>query len=292
MTNNNNSLVWTCENGSDFYPTRPVVKDIPNGIYSLNYSEQYGIYLSKLKNNNDKPVSILEDYYKTIKTDFDKFWSLEKKYKSLDLEFNRAILLHGHPGSGKKYLARRLAESFEGLVIYSDSPSDLKKMVSYIKEDNPNRKILIIMEDIGVILERNGVSDVISIFKSKDNYDGIYVVATTNYEEKISEFLSDRPGIFEEKFLIDYPNKKEREEYVSSLLSKFKKEFTKQELNKIVKDTEDLSFGYIKNLIESVNLYGYSYSEKLDELKEMKENIVSSFYSDNNIGNNVIGFTD
>lgn len=292
MSNNKNSLVWTSENGTDFYPTRPVVKEIPNGIYSLSYSEQYGVYLSSLKNKNDKPINLLNNYYDNIKKDFDKFWSMRTRFEDMELEFNRAILLHGQPSSGKKYIARRLAESFDGLTIYSDNPSDLKKIVSYVKDDNPQKEMLLVIEDIGIMLEKHGVSDVVSIFKSKDNYDGIYVIATTNYEEKISEFLSDRPGIFEEKFLIDYPDQKEREEYISYLITKISGKVSKKELNKITKDTDGLSFGYIKNLIESSKIYDYSYEEKLEELKEMKENIVSSFYSDNNIGSNIIGFTD
>ena len=93
--------------------------------------------------------------------------------------------------------------------------------------------------------------------------------------------------MFEEKFFIEYPDETERGQYLKSLYESFEINITKSKLAKISKDTEGLSVGHIKNFIESVELYGYSYTDKLAELLEMKDNVVASTYSDNpqrNIG--------
>ena len=93
--------------------------------------------------------------------------------------------------------------------------------------------------------------------------------------------------MFEEKFFIEYPDEVERGQYIKSLYEILDIKCTKNKINKISKDTDSLSIGHIKNLIESVELYEYNYSDKLEELLEMKESIITSTYSDNasrNIG--------
>jgi SpoVK/Ycf46/Vps4 family AAA+-type ATPase len=288
MPENKTKRVWTSEDGLEFHPAKPVYSKIPNGIYHLKYSIEQGPHLSKVSFNNDKPLKILNSYYEDISDDFNRFINLKNKYKSSGVEFNRAILIHGQPGCGKKYLCRRVAESYDGIVIYVEDPTDLNSFISFIKESNENTDILIIMEDFGVSLEKYGISAAKNILKSNENKDGVYFIATTNFESKIAEFLTDKPGMFEEKFFIEYPDDVERGQYIRSFCENLDIKITKSKIGKMSKDTHGLAIGHIKNLIESVELYGYNYSEKLEELKEMKDNIISSTYSDNPANN--IGF--
>jgi SpoVK/Ycf46/Vps4 family AAA+-type ATPase len=277
---NKKSIVWTCENGKDFYPTRPVVKNLPSGVYTLKYSQDFGVYLSNFSYKNDQPLAIMDTDFKKIKGDLDKFMSLKDNYSQTEIEYNRAVLLHGEPGCGKKHLIRRTVEHFlkkhNGIVIYADEPTDLKKVLSYISEEDRDAKVMVILEDIGILLEKYGIPSVVSIFKSKDNVDGVYIIATTNYEERVGEYLSDKPGVFEEKFLIDYPSLANRKKYIKLLSEKFN---LKIDIKKFSDDTDGLSLGHIKNLVESVCLFDYKYEDKLEELREMKENITSSIYS-------------
>jgi len=288
MTKSKTKTVWSSEDGKEFYPSKPVLTSIPHGVYSLKYSSEYGGFISKIDFKTDNSISLLNYYYKNIKEDFDNFLKLKSKYKSSGIEFNRAILIHGHPGCGKKYLCRRLAESFDGITIYVDDPTDLSQFIKYIKESNDGCNILIILEEVGISLEKYGISAIKNILKSNENTDGIYVAATTNFENKIAEFLTDKPGMFEEKFFIEYPDEAERGQYIKSLYEAFEIDVAKSKITKISKDTKGLSLGHIKNFIESVELYGYSYTDKLAELLEMKDNVIASTYSDNEQRN--IGF--
>ena len=61
------------------------------------------------------------------------------------------------------------------------------------------------------------------------------------------------------------------------------------DFKKVSKDTADLSLGHIRSLIESHFVFGYDYKEALEDLIEKKENIKSSFYSTDDIQQN-IGF--
>ncbi len=264
-----------------FIRADPVTKELSNGIYSLKYSQEYGVYISLVEEKTDKPLDILEESYKVIKKDFDKFISLEEKYKENGFEFNRAILLYGEPNCGKKYISRKISEGFDGITIYFEDPVEVLKIVSLIKMNDVNKKILLISDDIALMSEKYGVIAVTNLFKSRDNSDGIYIICTTNYEDKISEYLSDRPGIFEEKFFVDYPNKLDREKYIKFIFSKFEIKVTSKKILKITNDTDGLSLGHIKNLIESSFFFDYDYEDKLEELKVMKENIQLTLYPEN-----------
>lgn len=290
MNNNIKKVNWVSENGKDYYPNKYVEKQLPSGIYVSRYSQEFGEYISKFTWKNDLPFLFFENDFSLIKDDLDTFWSLEKKYKVNGLEFNRAIMLHGQPGCGKKYLCRRLSEyfveSYNGIVIYSDEPADLKSIIENIKLDfNKEQKIMVVIEDAGVMLEKNGISSISNIFKNKENEDGVYYVITTNFEEKFGDYISDKPGYIEKDFLIDYPDIKEIEKYVKSLSTIME---IKTNPKKIAKDTNGLSIGHIRNLIESHFVFGYDYKETLSKLKEKHKNIIKQFYSSGE--SNDIGF--
>lgn len=279
MINNNLKTVWSSENGKDFYPSESCYPQIPNGIYSLKFSPENGSYLSKIDFKTDKPLSILNSYFEDINSDFKNFLNLKEKYKNSNIEFNRAILIHGQPGCGKNYLCRRVAESFKGITIYIEDPIDLNNVTSAIKESNGDLPILVVIEEIGLILERYGVAPFKNLLKSNENNDGIYLLATTDFEHRIGA-LTDLPGMFEEKFFIEYPDEVERSQYIKILSDSLDLKINKNRISKISKDTEGFSIGNIKNLLESVELYGYNYSDKLEELSDMQHNLIETNYSD------------
>jgi SpoVK/Ycf46/Vps4 family AAA+-type ATPase len=294
---NKENYVWTSDNGIDFFPSRSIVSNIPSGFYFSKYSSDYGTYMSKIESKLDSNLEIAEKYYKLIEQDFEKFWSLTDTMRDSGLEMRRAIMLYGQPSNGKKYIAKRIGEKFvnehDGIVLYAEDPDDAKKAIKHIRlVEGSSRKIMVVIEEIGIGLEKYGAQSIISFLKGINNEDGVYIIATTNYEDRIADFVSDKPRMFNRKFLIEYPDKKERKKYISDLLKLIKKEQSERNLNKFTKDTEGLSIGHIRNLIESHFLFDYDYAETLEELKTMKENIESSFYdtSDDTDERQGIGF--
>jgi hypothetical protein len=288
----NNVIVWTSEGGKNFYPSRPMLKSIPDGIYKVDYSMDFGSFLSKLEEKNDGKLEILNSYFEILVNDLKNFCELETVYKNAKLEFNRAILLYGEPGCGKKYLTNRLANYFVdnigGIAFYLDEPTDFSKMVFSIKNSDikQNTKVFVIIEEVASFVENYGIKALSDILKKTSNEDGVYLVATTNFEERVGQYISDRPGMFEQKMLIDYPDDIDRNLYIKLLIEKFAIK-TKIKINKISSDTDGLSLSHIKNFIESVFVFGYNYGEMLEDLKTMKENTSSSLYPpsmDENIG--------
>lgn len=292
---NKQTHVWTCDNEMDYFPSRPVISSLPSGFYFTKYSSDFGAYISKFEPKLDNNIEISKKIYSLVEKDFDKFWNISDKMKESGLEVRRSIMLHGQPSNGKKYIAKRIGEKFvkeySGLVLYSEDPEDLKKIIKQIRlvEGSP-RKIMVVIENLGIVLEKYGAQSVISLLKGVTNEQGIYIIATTNYEDRIADYVSDKPRMFNQKFLVGYPDKKERKEYISELISKMKESVSQTKINKIAKDTEGLSIGHIRTLVESHFLFEYNYKEILDELKTMKENIESSFYKIEENQNKSIGF--
>lgn len=286
MDKNNNVIVWTSEGEKNFYPSRPMLKTIPEGLYKVDYSMDFGAFLSKLEEKIDGKLDILNSYFEILVNDLKLFCELESVYKNAKLEFNRAILLYGEPGCGKKYLANRLAnyfvENVGGIALYIEEPTDFSKIIFSIKNSNlkQNTKVFVIIEEVASFLENYGIKAFSDMLKNVSNEDGIYLVATTNFEERVGQYISDRPGMFEQKMLIDYPDEIDRNLYVKLLIEKFGIK-TKIKINKISSDMDGLSLSHIKNFIESVFVFGYNYEEMLEELRMMKENVTSSLYPPN-----------
>lgn len=286
MDKKNNVIVWTSEGEKNFYPSRPMLKTIPEGLYKVDYSMDFGAFLSKLEEKNDGKLDILNSYFEILVNDLKLFCELESVYKNAKLEFNRAILLYGEPGCGKKYLANRLANYFVknvgGIALYLEEPTDFSKIIFSIKNSNlkQNTKVFVIIEEVASFLENYGIKAFSDMLKNVSNEDGIYLVATTNFEERVGQYISDRPGMFEQKMLIDYPDEIDRNLYVKLLIEKFGIK-TKIKINKISSDMDGLSLSHIKNFIESVFVFGYNYKEMLEELRMMKENVTSSLYPPN-----------
>jgi len=280
----NKMHVWSCENEKDFYPSREVYTEIPSGFYSVKFSQEYGVYISKIKDKQDETLDIISSSYKKVKKDFDKFWSLEKKYKEYGLQYSRRVLLYGHPGNGKKYIAKRIANHFlqkhNGLVLYFEDVDDVKKAIRHIKEIEPNRKILVVMENVGILLEKFGIPAVASILKDISSEDNLYIISTTNHEERVSEYISDKPNMFDLKLEIGYPTLAERKKYIKTFISKVDVSDSEKGVETIAEDTDGLSLGYIRNLLESYFIYNYDYDKKLEEANDMKENIMNSYYPD------------
>jgi SpoVK/Ycf46/Vps4 family AAA+-type ATPase len=274
----NKSIVWDCANGTDYIPSKPISTKLPDGIYKTKFTPELGIHLTKMDFKNDVAFPILEDIYDLLKDDVDKFIENKERYKKSKIQRNRASLLYGYPGSGKKHLAKRIAQSFKGIVLYSEEISDIKQIMPYIKNNRPSADVLVIIEEVAVCLEVSGIPAVVDLFKSKDKEDGVYIIATTDYENRVKEYLTDKPGIFGQKFKVGIPSEEDRLNYINFLNNALNLKITPNQINKITKETDGLVLENIKNLIESVFIYDFEYKSKLEDLKEMQEHLLEMMY--------------
>jgi SpoVK/Ycf46/Vps4 family AAA+-type ATPase len=132
-------------------------------------------------------------------------------------------------------LARRLAPS---LIIFEDI--DTLGGADRLEFDSPS---------LGEFL--NCLSGVVP-------NDGVVTLATTNYPQKLDWALTDRPGRFDMRLDIDYPDIDNRKEilrrYISGLPVKVEK--PKEIVRRLAQRTEGFTGAYLQELIQSSYMAG------------------------------------
>ena len=182
-------------------------------------------------------------------------------------------IFYGPPGNGKtitaKVFARELGLPFYelklsefGTSLVHETAKELHKRVQPLKdkyEKTGEMSVLFIDEFDGMGGNRNGDGQVdrelanalLQEFTSPSK-SGIILILATNYIEDIDAALK-RPGRSDERLYFGNPNEFERKDLISKTLSRFS--FTKEYLsdedfvNKLVKDTDGLSFASISKML-------------------------------------------
>jgi AAA+ superfamily predicted ATPase len=252
-----NKKLWAV-NGSSFYSSYPTVKELPAGQYTVCYEHSVGYYFEKSDLKTDD-IFIMEDSVTDdVMAAMQTFWSKENKYREFGFLWKRGILLYGPPGTGKTCTVQLLAQEVEklgGISIYIDNPGYFDGL-KVLRKIEPNKPLVIILEDIDSIIEQHGESDVLSILDGEMQLDNVVFVATTNYIDKLPGRLKNRPSRFDIIRKINFPSASNRRSY---LLAKNPKRFEVtgtndglKNLNDWVEQTDQFSVAHLKELIISV----------------------------------------
>ncbi|MGT2926403.1 ATP-dependent zinc metalloprotease FtsH [Streptococcus cuniculipharyngis] len=154
-----------------------------------------------------------------------------KKYKDLGARIPAGILLEGPPGTGKTLLAKAVAGE-AGVPFFSISGSDFVEMFvgvgasrvrSLFEDAKKAERAIIFIDEIDAVGRRRGTGigggndereqTLNQLLIEMDGFDGnqsIIVIAATNRSDVLDPALL-RPGRFDRKVLVGYPDVKGRE---------------------------------------------------------------------------------
>ena len=192
-------------------------------------------------------------------------------YENLKFPYKRGIILHGPPGNGKTTVLRessmRLIKN-GGVVLEINDIHKLNKMLDGFSKIEPNREIMIILEDLDKIIEKDEedltqILDGVIFQKEK-----VLFVATTNYLDKIPERIKERSSRFDSAYEFPSPSEEERHFFVSKLLENESDQ--KVFLDYIVKETDGYSYAEIKGIIINCKIYSLNIKEALERRKQTK----------------------
>ena len=246
-----------------FLPLPATVNKLPTGYYKPIYNSYNDkIYAVKKNIASGKLYDLPNGLYRTLTDDIAHFWESEARYRQFGNLYKRNILLYSIPGNGKSCLIHQICEyiinKYEGIVFYIDDQSALEaypKLMDKVREIEPNRKIITIIEDFERLVEKaHNSSLLLQILDGSNQYDGVLTIATTNYPEKIGEQFTSRPSRF--NLIVEYkkPDENVRRFYITSKLKDAGLDVEKihDDIERYVKKTEGYTFDYVKEAIEGI----------------------------------------
>lgn len=247
------------------------------GVYRgkwLNYDWQ----LMKDKVVSDKIMITSPTSQKIIKQIQD-FWTMEEAFKENGLLHKRGFLLVGKAGCGKSsIISAIIAEAInKGCICFiPDSrqmADDYISCMKKIKAVEPNKKILVIMEDFESYLENGGAtSKWLNVLDGADGFNNIIYLATSNYPEQIDTRFTTRPSRFDTVYTVDAPNFEDRLNYIKNR----KMDISEEVARDIAKSTDGLSYAHIKELLVSVYLFKLDFDNTMERMRDQGEHPISS----------------
>jgi len=255
-------------NGKYRAAARTVAK-LPSGVYKIEQDDG-GLFLQLQNVISDNIVELPETANVHVLNGMKKFWKRKDRYEKYGFVYKRGVLLWGPPGSGKSVtinLLMRELISLEGIVLLCGHPEFMAHMLQRVRQMEPDRPIIVVMEDIDEIIEKFGEHAILSMLDGENQIANVVYLATTNYPERLGARIVNRPSRFDERILVKMPTTAARKAYLQFAAP----ELQGEQLDRWVKDTENFSIAHMRELVAACYCLDEEYEVTLKRLKTMTE---------------------
>ena len=261
-----------------------LLQKIEPGIYTVDFSRDHGIYCKKMDVKSDELFVFSDSISEKLLKEINNFWEKSERYKQNNLVHKRGILLEGFPGTGKSSIISILCKeiiSKGGVVFKINGIRNLDTYFEFIRygfrEIQPETPVVTILEDLDQYEEIE--SELLDFLDGKTHLDHHVVIATTNNTELIPDTYL-RPSRIDLKIEVPLPSEQTRREYF-----KFKNT-PEDEIENLVKQSEDFSLADLKELYVCIYLLDYTVEEAVGKITAPKEkkNYLNSSTSGSKLG--------
>jgi AAA+ superfamily predicted ATPase len=261
--------VWGVMGNGNIYTSNPNTADkIAPGAYVATYNMQVGHHLRKVNVKTDDLIILPDDSSEKMLTHIKEFWELKEKFDTFGYLHKRGILLFGPPGSGKtSTIVQTVSQivSMGGVAIYTDYPPEALVNLRTLRDIEPERHVVVIIEDVDEVIMRYGDKSLTAMLDGEHNMDNILFIATTNYPERLPPRIIKRPSRFDIVQYIGMPGPAARKEYLKRRLET---NITPSELSIWTEKTEGLSIAHLKELIILHFVYGKELDEAINRMQK------------------------
>ncbi|KAL8721504.1 MAG: hypothetical protein Q9225_001849 [Loekoesia sp. 1 TL-2023] len=196
---------------------------------------------------------------KTLGEDVGGFFDRKADYKELGVPWKRGIIFHGIPGNGKTISIKALMHSLSSRLdpiptLYVKSLAGCRGPHYAIREvfvkARETAPCLLIFEDLDSLISDKVKSFFLNEVDGLESNDGIMMIGSTNYLDRLDPGIAKRPSRFDRKYHFALPAVAERTKYCDYWRSKLAKsksiDFPPKLSAAVAEITEDFSFAYLK----------------------------------------------
>ncbi|KAK0648429.1 proteasome-activating nucleotidase [Cercophora newfieldiana] len=194
--------------------------------------------------------------------DVQNFFDTRRIYQASNVPWKRGVILHGLPGNGKTVSVRALINSLAkrddpipSLYVKSlDGCNGPKYSIQQIfRKARAMAPCLLVFEDLDSLVTSKTRSYFLNEVDGLESNDGILMIGSTNYLERLDAAITKRPSRFDRKYHFKLPAEEARLAYARYWSRKFSEpneivDFPEALCPIIAKITGGFSFAYMKEL--------------------------------------------
>ncbi len=193
-----------------------------------------------------------------IQDDFVRFFKAEETYARYGIPWKRGVLLIGAPGLGKTHTVKALINLLGQPCLYVKSfksyyGTEHDNIARVFRQARRTKPCLLVLEDLDSLIDDRNRSFFLNELDGFAVNTGVLVLATTNHPERLDTAILDRPSRFDRKYYFELPGATERAAYINAWNAALQAELqlAERSVRKIVEQTEEFSFAYLKELFLS-----------------------------------------
>ncbi|KAL9628784.1 MAG: hypothetical protein Q9164_007146, partial [Protoblastenia rupestris] len=201
------------------------------------------------------------DIKNALINDVEGFFDNEVEYREFAVPFKRGIVLHGSPGNGKSLSIKALMHSLSTrpdpvptlyVKTFAGCHNEAYAIRQVFEKARSTTPCLLIFEDLDSLVKEKVRSFFLNEVDGLEDNDGLMIIGSTNYLEKLDPSITKRPSRFDRKYHFALPATAERIRYCEywrgKLAQNRKIDFPEELCKAIAEITEGFSFAYMKEL--------------------------------------------
>lgn len=262
-------FIWArddaCMNGFAAY-VRSRQRDTDRRRVTVYTDTREGLEIEKLSITRavGRDEVVMDPALKTeIFRSIDEFFAGDRQFfQDYGIPYKRGLLLYGRPGNGKTTLVKSIAGSVQAPVAYwqiteHTSSYSVQQVFSHALALSP---MVLVIEDIDSMPEHVR-SFFLNTLDGATSKEGIFLIGTTNYPERIDPALMNRAGRFDRAYEIKLPDEAQRLQYLT--LKRLGELCGDEALAAAARGAEGFSFAHMNELYVSAALR-MRYEQRVD----------------------------